>query len=152
MIMRKITAMTLAAAMLLAFTACGRKTEQPAETVPSVTSVPETQETTESAMTTAADLQVEIPAWEGSWQAEDTDEHFIISNVTDEGFDLLFYHFEEGQIEEFKYRMEFDDAWKTVASEPGKTDGGRWEYTFNFRGDSILVQSKHPDQIYERTA
>ncbi len=150
--MRRITAISLMAAAVLALTACGKEPAQTTETAPSAVISAEVTETTESAVTTAADVQVELPAWEGRWEAADTDEYFEISGLTDEGFSVLFYHFEEGQIEEFKYKMEFDDAWKTVASEPGKTDGARWEYTFNFRGDSILVQSKNPDQIYIRVA
>ena len=58
---------------------------------------------------------------------------------------------EEGQIEEFIYKMEFDNPEKTVASEIGTAqDHGGWEYTFTFNGDTILVQSKLPDQIFKR--
>lgn len=150
----------ITSAAILALASCGKEPEQSLETVPAVTyevtgeadvTVAESQETEVSETTQAFD-PADLPAWEGRWQAADTDEHFEISEVNNDGFRLVFYHFEEGQIEEFIYMMEFDNPEKTVASEIGSADGGRWEYTFNFQGDSILVKSKHPDQIYIRAA
>ena len=85
----------------------------------------------------------------GQWQADDTDEHFEIYDVTNDGFKMVFYHFEEGQIEEFNYVLEFDDPEKMTASEIG-TDHSGWEYSFSFNGNSKLVRSKHPDQTYNR--
>ena len=147
--MRRFTAITMMAVMLLALTACSKEPEQ-------TTAAPAVMETTaasaEVSETTAEDVYYAPPAWEGYWQATDTEEHFEISEVTDEGLKVVFYHFEEGQIEQFKYDMEFDNAEKTIASEFGPaSDHGGWEYAFNFNGDSIVVQSKFPDQTYMRS-
>ena len=131
----------ITAAMLFALASCGKKPEQTTEAPTAATAAAETPATdamlTEASENTEETVFYETPAWEGKWQAADTDEHFEIYDVTDDGFKMVFYHFEEGQIEEFKYTIE-------------SADGGRWEYIFNFKGDSILVQSKHPDQIYNR--
>ncbi|MBR3141606.1 MAG: hypothetical protein IKF09_00490 [Clostridiales bacterium] len=152
--MKKTIALMITAAMLFALASCGKKPEQTTEAPTAATAAAETPATdamlTEASETTEETVFYETPAWEGKWQAADTDEHFEIYDVTDDGFKMVFYHFEEGQIEEFKYTIEFDNPEKTIASELGSADGGRWEYTFNFKGDSILVQSKHPDQIYNR--
>lgn len=151
--MKRITASVLSAALLLAVTSCskepGQTEELPATTVTEQTEVFETTE--ETAAMTVTETTAEPPAWEGSWLATDTEEHFEIKDVTSDGFRLTFWHYEEGQIEEFIYKMEFDNPEKTVASEIGTAqDHGGWEYTFTFNGDTILVQSKLPDQIFKR--
>ena len=155
--MKKIIAATLTAALLLTAASCGSKPQETSEITAATTVVVETEtsateapsETTAEETTTAP---VEIPAWEGSWQATDTEEHFEISNVTADGFKVVFWHYEEGQIEEFIYKMEFDNEDRTIASEIGTgKDHGGWEYTFNLNGDTILVQSKLPDQTFQRT-
>ena len=155
--MKKIIAATLTAALLLTAASCGSKPQETSEITAATTVVVETEtsateapsETTAEETTTAP---VEIPAWEGSWQATDTEEHFEISNVTADGFKVVFWHYEEGQIEEFIYKMEFDNEDRTIASEIGTgKDHGGWEYTFNLNGDTILVQSKLPDQTFLRT-
>lgn len=154
--MKKILAATLTASLLLMATSCGSKPQETSETTAATTVVVETETsaTEESVETTVEETTapVEIPAWEGAWQATDTEEHFEISNVTADGFKVVFWHYEEGQIEEFIYKMEFDNEDRTIASEIGTgKDHGGWEYTFNLNGDTILVQSKLPDQAFQRT-
>ena len=152
--MKKIIAASLTASLLLMATSCGSKPQETSETtLATVVVETETSATEESSETTVEETTapVEIPAWDGSWQATDTEEHFEISNVTADGFKVVFWHYEEGQIEEFIYKMEFDNEDRTVASEIGTgKDHGGWEYTFNFNGDSILVLSKLPDQTFQR--
>ena len=151
--MKRLTALTLTAAILFTMTACGNKPEPSAEDPVAVTTDNETTEAETVPETSIEETMdpVETPDWAGAWQATDTEEHFEITDVTDEGFKLTFWHFEEGQIEEFIYKMEFDNNEKTIASEIGTAqDHGGWEYTFTFKGDTILVQSKLPDQIYKR--
>lgn len=153
--MKKILAATLTASLLLMATSCGSKPQETSETTAATTVVVETETsaTEESVETTVEETTapVEIPAWEGAWQATDTEEHFEISNVTADGFKVVFWHYEEGQIEEFIYKMEFDNEDRTIASEIGTgKDHGGWEYTFNLNGDTILVQSKLPDQTFQR--
>lgn len=148
--MRRITATVLTAVMLFALTACSKEPEQTtaASTAAATT---ETSAPSEASETTAESVHYDTPAWEGYWEAADTEENFEISEVTDTGFKVLYYHFEEGQIEQFKYDMEFDNPEKTIASEIGlASDHGGWEYAFNFQGDSITVQSKFPDQVFLR--
>jgi len=154
--MKKLLAATLSVSLLLMATSCGSKPQETSETTAATTVVVETETSaTETPVETTVEettAPVEIPAWEGAWQATDTEEHFEISNVTADGFKVVFWHYEEGQIEEFIYKMEFDNEDRTVASEIGTgKDHGGWEYTFNFNGDSILVQSKLPDQTFQRT-
>ncbi len=156
--MKKIIALIITAASLVTLTSCGKDPVQPSEAAPAVTAAgTEAEEETDSAVapesemsesTEAIELSM-VPAWEGKWQAADTDEHFEIYDVTNDGFKMVFYHFEEGQIEEFNYVLEFDDPEKMTASEIGNDHSG-WEYSFSFNGDSILVRSKHPDQTYNR--
>ena len=153
--MKKLLAATLTASLLLMATSCGSKPQETSETTAATTVVVETETTaTEEPVETTVEettAPVEIPAWEGAWQATDTEEHFEISNVTADGFKLVFWHYEEGQIEEFIYKMEFDNEDRTIASEIGTgKDHGGWEYTFNLNGDTILVQSKLPDQTFQR--
>ena len=153
--MKRLTAATLTAAMLIALTACSKEPEQTTEApvIAAATTAAETTETSETPETTVETAYFAPPAWEGNWQATDTEEHFEITTVTDDGIKVVFYHFEEGQIEQFKYDMEYDNPEKTIASEIGSAnDHGGWEYTFNFKGDSIVVQSKFPDQTYARVA
>ena len=153
--MKKIIAATLTATLLLTAASCGSKPQETSETTVATTVVEtETSATEAPAETTAEETTapVEIPAWEGAWQATDTEEHFEISSVTADGFKVVFWHYEEGQIEEFIYKMEFDNEDRPIASEIGTgKDHGGWEYTFNLNGDSILVQSKLPDQTFQRT-
>ena len=153
--MKKLLAATLTASLLLMATSCGSKPQETSETTAATTVVVETETSaTEAPVETTVEettAPVEIPAWEGAWQATDTEEHFEISNVTADGFKLVFWHYEEGQIEEFIYKMEFDNEDRTIASEIGTgKDHGGWEYTFNLNGDTILVQSKLPDQTFQR--
>lgn len=154
--MKKVIAATLTAALLLTAASCGSKPQETFEITAATTVVVETETSaTEAPSETTAEettAPVEIPAWEGSWQATDTEEHFEISSVTADGFKVVFWHYEEGQIEEFIYKMEFDNEDRTIASELGTgKDHGGWEYTFNLNGDTILVQSKLPDQTFLRT-
>ena len=154
--MKKIIAATLTAALLLTAASCGSKSQETSEITAATTVVVETETSaTEAPSETTAEettAPVEITAWEGSWQAADTEEHFEISSVTADGFKVVFWHYEEGQIEEFIYKMEFDNEDRTIASEIGTgKDHGGWEYTFNLNGDTILVQSKLPDQTFLRT-
>lgn len=156
--MKKIITLIITAASLLTLTSCGKDPVQPSEAAPAVTAaVADAAEVTDAALapesessesSQAVDLSA-IPAWEGKWQADDTDEHFEIYDVTNDGFKMVFYHFKEGQIEEFNYVLEFDDPEKMTASEIGNDHSG-WEYSFSFNGNSILVRSKHPDQTYNR--
>ena len=140
-LLKRLGTAALSLILLLSLAACGTQT--------SPTSATEAPSETTAEETTAP---VEIPAWEGSWQATDTEEHFEISSVTADGFKVVFWHYEEGQIEEFIYKMEFDNEDRTIASEIGTgKDHGGWEYTFNLNGDTILVQSKLPDQTFLRT-
>ena len=152
--MKKILAATLTASLLLMATSCGSKPQETSETTLATVVVETETSATEAPSETTVEettAPVEIPAWEGSWQATDTEEHFEISNVTADGFKVVFWHYEEGQIEEFIYKMEFDNEDRTIASEIGTgKDHGGWEYTFNLNGDSILVQSKLPDQTFQR--
>lgn len=149
--MRRSTALALTAVMLFALTACSKEPEQTAPAT-SATAAETTAVSAGSSETTAEDIYYETPAWEGYWQATDTEEHFEITEVSDTGLKVVFYHYEEGLIEQFKYDMEFDDPQKTVASEIGSAnDHGGWEYTFNFKGGSVVVQSKFPDQTYVRS-
>jgi len=153
--MKKLLAATLTASLLLMATSCGSKPQETSETTAATTVVVETETSvTEAPVETTIEettAPVEIPDWEGAWQATDTEEHFEISNVTADGFKVVFWHYEEGQIEEFIYKMEFDNEDRTIASEIGTgKDHGGWEYTFNLNGDTILVQSKLPDQTFQR--
>ena len=153
--MKKIIAATLTATLLLTAASCGSKPQETSETTVATTVVETETSATEAPTETTAEettASVEIPAWEGAWQATDTEEHFEISSVTADGFKVVFWHYEEGQIEEFIYKMEFDNEDRTIASEIGTgKDHGGWEYTFNLNGDTILVQSKLPDQTFLRT-
>lgn len=153
--MKKAIAASLTVSLLLMATSCGNKTQETSETTSATTVVVETETSVTEAPTEPTveetTAPVEIPAWEGSWQATDTEEHFEISNATADGFKVVFWHYEEGQIEEFIYKMEFDNEDRTIASEIGTgKDHGGWEYTFNFNGDTILVLSKLPDQTFQR--
>ena len=152
--MKRIIAAVIMTAMFTALASCGNKPEQTMEETFVETDATTAAVTTEAAVTSAATEETVFTGpleWEGKWQAADTEEYFEITEVTDTGFSMIFYHYEEGTIEQFKYKIEFDDPSKTVASEIGKTnDHGVWEYVFHYQGDTILVQSKHPDQIYNR--
>lgn len=152
--MKRLIAAVIMPAMLIALASCGNKPEQTlTESLAETDATVATSATEASVIPSATEETVftEPLKWEGKWQATDTEEYFEITDVTDTGFSMVFYHYEEGTIEQFKYKIEFDDPSKTVASEIGKTnDHGVWEYVFHYQGDTILVQSKHPDQIYER--
>lgn len=150
--MKRLIAISLTAAMLFALTAC--KDEPLPTTVETQTLATTEVVTSETVVeTTQETAYFAPPAWEGKWQALDTEEHFEISQVTDNGFKVVFFHFEEGQIEQFTYDVEYDNAEKTIASEIGSASNhGGWEYAFELNGDSIVVRSKHPDQTYKRSA
>ena len=150
--MKRLIVISLTAAMLFALTACRN---EPLPATVETQTIATTEATTADTVseTTQETAYFAPPAWEGNWQAVDTEEHFEISAVTDNGFKVVFFHFEEGQIEQFTYEVEYDNAEKTTASEIGSaSDHGGWEYAFDFKGDSIVVRSKHPDQTYKRAA
>ena len=151
--MKRLIAATLTAVMLFALSSCSKEPEETTEapaTTAATTAATEATEA-ESIETTKDDVYHAPPAWEGYWQAEDTEENFEISGVTDEGFKMVFFHYEEGTIEQFQYDLEYDNSEKTIASEIGSAnDHGGWEYTFNFQGDTVLVQFKGLEQVYKR--
>ena len=124
--------------MALSIASCGKEPEK-------------TEETTAVPTTTAAETKPQ--GWEGSYQADDTEEHFTIYDVTDKGFKVEFYHFEEGLIERFEYDMEYDDDTKALASQVGTADdNGGWEYCFAFGGDTITVNWQGNSQLYNRVS
>ena len=138
--MKKLLATLLAAGMVLAMTSCGKEpetTKEEPQTQPDVT-VTETQVS---------------QGWEGSYEAADSEEHFRIYDVTDNGFKVEFYHYEEDRIERFDYEFEYDNAEKTMASEIGSADDkGGWEYRFAFGGDSITVSWQSNVMLYKRVS
>lgn len=122
--------------MALSVASCGQEPEK-------------TDETTAVPTTTAAETKPQ--GWEGSYQADDTEEHFTIYDVTDKGFKVEFYHFEEGLIERFEYDMEYDDETKALASQVGTMEeNGGWEYCFAFGGSRITVTWQGNMQTYNR--
>ena len=139
--MKKVLATLLAAGLVLSLASCGSKE-------------PETSKKEKGTEPTAVVTEAKADqGWEGNYQSVDTEEHFKIYDVTDTGFKVEFYHFEEGLIEKFDYDMEFDNAEKTVASEKGTTeDNGGWEYLFSFGGDSITVNWQGNAQLYKRVS
>ena len=139
--MKKLLASLLAAGMVLSLAACGSKEPE------------QSKEETAAEPTAVVTEAQSDQSWEGSYQSSDTEEHFKIYDVTDTGFKVEFYHFEEGLIEKFDYDMEFDNAEKTVASEKGTTeDNGGWEYIFAFGGDTITVNWQGNAQLYKRVS
>lgn len=154
--MKKLIATTMTAAMLLTLAACSDKpavqsseASAPATQIEasSEATVNETgeSETAAGAMTPAG---FTVQDWMGEWDAE-TEEHFDIYEVNDNGFKMHFYHFEEGTIEKFDYEMEFDNDEKTVASEVGTADDhGGWEYTLTLNNGVITVQWKDQQLQY----
>ena len=140
--MRKILATILAAGMVLSLASCGKEPEQSGEN--NVSGSILTEQSGESQPSQQQSL-------EGEYKSNDTEEHFKIYNLTDTGFMVEFYHFEEGLLEKFDYEMEFDNADKTVASEKGSVDdNGGWEYTFYLGGDTITVTWQQSSQVYTR--
>ena len=140
--MRKILATILAAGMVLSLASCGKEPEQSGEN--NVSGSILTEQSGESQPSQQQSL-------EGEYKSNDTEEHFKIYNLTDTGFMVEFYHFEEGLLEKFDYEMEFDNADKTVASEKGSVDdNGGWEYTFYLGGDTITVTWQQSTQVYTR--
>jgi len=134
--MKRILATILTAGLVISFTACGKEPEQskdrPDETTAQVT-------------------ETKQEGWEGSYQASDTEEHFRIYDVTDKGFKVEFYHYEEGLIEKFDYEMEYDDENRVLASQVGTADdNGGWEYCFAFGGSRITVTWQGNRQTYNR--
>lgn len=140
--MRKILATILAAGMVLSLASCGKEPEQSGEN--NVSGSILTEQSGESQPSQQQSL-------EGEYKSNDTEEHFKIYNLTDTGFLVEFYHFEEGLLEKFDYEMEFDNADKTVASEKGSVDdNGGWEYTFYMGDDAITVTWQQSSQVYTR--
>ena len=138
--MKKLLATLLAAGMVLAMTSCGKESE------------PAKEETQSEPVVTVTETQA-AQGWEGSYEAADSEEHFKIYDVTDTGFKVEFYHYEEGIIERFDYEMEYDNAEKTMASEIGNADdNGGWEYKFAFGGDSITVSWQSNVMLYKRVS
>ena len=126
--------------MVLAMTSCGKEPE------------PTKEETQSETVVTVTETQA-AQGWEGSYEAADSEEHFKIYDVTDTGFKVEFYHYEEGIIERFDYEMEYDNAEKTMASEIGNADdNGGWEYKFAFGGDSITVSWQSNVMLYKRVS
>ena len=151
--MKKLLATILAAGMVMSLAACGKEPEQSNNVQGNGQTV---QGNAQDVQGGGQDEQV-IAApqisrgWEGEYYSNDTEEHFKIFNVTDTGFTVEFYHFEEGRLEKFDYEMEFDDAEKKTASEKGTLDeNGGWEYTFYFGGDTITVTWQQYSQAYSR--
>lgn len=140
--MRKILATILAAGMVLSLASCGKEPEQSGEN--NVSGSILTEQSGESQPSQQQSL-------EGEYKSNDTEEHFKIYNLTDTGFLVEFYHFEEGLLEKFDYEMEFDNADKTVASEKGSIDdNGGWEYTFYMGDGAITVTWQQSSQVYTR--
>ena len=140
--MRKILATILAAGMVLSLASCGKEPEQSGEN--NVSGSILTEQSGESQPSQQQSL-------EGEYKSNDTEEHFKIYNLTDTGFLVEFYHFEEGLLEKFDYEMEFDNAEKTVASEKGSIDdNGGWEYTFYMGDGAITVTWQQSSQVYTR--
>jgi hypothetical protein len=144
--MRKILATILAAGMCLSLAACGKEPEKGVgNNVGNSVSA--------SIMTdqNAGPEPSQQHGLEGEYKSNDTEEHFKIYNLTDTGFFVEFYHFEEGLLEKFDYEMEFDNADKTVASEKGSIDdNGGWEYAFYIGDGAITVAWQQNSQIYTR--
>ena len=140
--MRKILATILAAGMVLSLASCGKEPEQSGGINASGSIL--TEQSGESQPSQQQSL-------EGEYKSNDTEEHFKIYNLTDTGFLVEFYHFEEGLLEKFDYEMEFDNADKTVASEKGSIDdNGGWEYTFYMGDGAITVTWQQSSQVYTR--
>ena len=136
--MRKILAILLAAGLGLSLAACGKEPE------------PVIEKTTED--TTVTVTETKPQGWEGSYQSSDTEEHFTIYDVTDKGFKVEFYHYDEGLLEKFDYDMEYDNEDRTLASQIGSADdNGGWEYCFAFGGPRITVTWQGNMQTYNRT-
>ena len=140
--MRKILATILAAGMVLSLASCGKEPEQSGEN--NVSGSILTEQSGESQPSQQQSL-------EGEYKSNDTEEHFKIYNLTDTGFLVEFYHFEEGLLEKFDYEMEFDNADKTVASEKGSIDdNGGCEYIFYMGDGAITVTWQQSSQVYTR--
>ena len=142
--MRKILATILAAGMVLSLASCGKEPEKGVEN---------NVGNSVSIMTdrNAGPEPSQQQSLEGEYKSNDTEEHFKIYNLTDTGFLVEFYHFEEGLLEKFDYEMEFDNADKTVASEKGSIDdNGGWEYTFYMGDGAITVTWQQSAQEYTR--
>lgn len=135
--MKKVLAILLAASLGLSLAACGKEPE------------PVIEKTTED--TTVTVTETKPQGWEGSYQSSDTEEHFTIYDVTDKGFKVEFYHYEEGLLEKFDYDMEYDNEDRTLASQIGSADdNGGWEYCFAFGGPRITVTWQGNMQTYNR--
>ena len=136
--MKRILAILLMLALALSLAACGKEPE------------PVIEKTTEDTTVTATETKPQ--GWEGSYQSSDTEEHFTIYDVTDKGFKVEFYHYEEGLLEKFDYDMEYDNEDRTLASQIGSADdNGGWEYCFAFGGPRITVTWQGNMQTYNRT-
>lgn len=135
--MKKVLAILLTAGLGLSLAACGKEPE------------PVIEKTTED--TTVTVTETKPQGWEGSYQSSDTEEHFTIYDVTDKGFKVEFYHYEEGLLEKFDYDMEYDNEDRTLASQIGSADdNGGWEYCFAFGGSRITVTWQGNMDTYNR--
>ena len=142
--MKRLLATLLAAGMVLSLAACGKEPDQDVQNDVSGSGGILTEQSVEPQPS-----QQLGP--EGEYKSNDTEEHFKIYNLTDTGFMVEFYHFEEGLLEKFDYEMEFDNADKTVASEKGSIDdNGGWEYTFYMGDGAITVTWQQSSQVYTR--
>ena len=90
--MKRLLAAILAAGLGLSLAACGKDPE------------PVVEKNTEDTIVVATS-ETKPQGWEGTYQSANTEEHFTIYDVTDKGFKVEFYHFEEGLLEKFDYDM-----------------------------------------------
>lgn len=137
--MKKLIASILTAGLALSLMACGAKSEK---------------NKNHKGEVIVSEVQTEPShGLDGEYKATDTEEYFKIYDLTDSGFKVEFYHFEEGLLEKFDYEMEFDNAEKTIASEKGSVDdNGGWEYAFAISGDTIKVTWQQNEQLYKRAS
>lgn len=137
--MKKLIASILTAGLALSLMACGAKSDK---------------NKNHKGEVIVSEVQTEPShGLDGEYKATDTEEYFKIYDLTDSGFKVEFYHFEEGLLEKFDYEMEFDNAEKTIASEKGSVDdNGGWEYTFAISGDTIKVTWQQNEQLYKRAS
>lgn len=148
--MKRLIALTLIAGALFTCAACEGNTAQSIAASEAETTSAEVTAVTENETEAAASIATN-GNWEGRWEAE-TGEYFEIYDVTETSFKCRFFHYEEGQIEQFDYDMEFDNDTRTVASETGSADDhGGWEYAFALEGYTITVTWQENEQKYAKT-
>lgn len=95
------------------------------------------------------DIQIATPSdWLGTWTAS-TGENLEIYDVSDGGLMLRFNKYSEtGSKISIVYPLEFDNDYKTVASEFESNRDDNWEYTFILGEGYITVTSRYPDQVF----